>query len=91
MPTLTIKKFPDKLLRALRREAENSRRSVTQEVLSRLEDSVGVKTRRTKYQAIENQVASWSKLVGKWKSNLTVKEEIDRLYRARKRGRKVKL
>jgi hypothetical protein len=90
MPALTIKDFPNKLLNKLRREAQNSRRSVTQEVLCRLEDSVGGKT-RPKYQAIENQVARWSKLAGKWKSNLTVKEEVDRLYRARKRGRKVKL
>jgi len=90
MPAVTIKNFPNKLLNKLRREANKSRRSVTQEVLRRLEDSVGGKT-ETKYQAIENQVASWSKLAGKWKSNLTVEEEIDRLYRTRKRGRKVKL
>jgi hypothetical protein len=90
MPALTIKEFPDKLLKKLRREADKSRRSVTQEVLRRLEDSVGRK-KVSKDEAMQKQITGWSQLAGKWKSNLTVKEEVDRLYRARKRGRKVKL
>jgi hypothetical protein len=90
MPALTIKNFPDKLLKALRREAEGARRSVTQEVLRRLEDSVASKG-ATNSRPLESQVKAWSRLSGKWKSNLTVKEEIDELYRARRRGRKVRL
>jgi hypothetical protein len=90
MPALTIKDFPNKLLTALKREAQRSRRSVTQEVLTRLEHSVAP-TNRAKYGSSERQAALWSKISGKWKSNLTVKEEVDRLYRARKRGRRVKL
>jgi hypothetical protein len=90
MPALTIKNFPDKLLKTLRREAEGARRSVTQEVLRRLEDSVASKG-ATNSRPLESQVKAWSRLSGKWKSNLTVKEEIDELYRARRRGRKVRL
>lgn len=90
MPALTIKDFPGGLLKALKREANKSRRSVTQEVLTRLEDSVAP-ANRGKYGSAEKQIAIWSKLSGKWKSNLTVKEEVDQLYRARKRGRRIKL
>jgi len=89
MPALTIKNFPDKLLKKLRREAEGARRSVTQEVLRRLEDSVASKG-ATNSRPLESQVKAWSRLSGKWKSNLTVKEEIDELYRARRRARKVR-
>ncbi len=89
MPALTIKDFPDKLLAALRREAHRSRRSVTQEVLTRLEESVAP-VNRDKYGWAGKQAAIWSKISGKWKSDLTVKEEINQLYRARKRGRKIK-
>ena len=90
MSALTIKDFPDKLLAALRREAQRSRRSVTQEVLRRLEHSVAPAS-SGKYGSAPEQAATWSKLSGKWKSNLTVKEEIDQLYRARRRGRKIQL
>jgi plasmid stability protein len=90
MPALTIKNFPDKLLNALRREAESRRRSVTQEVLKRLEESVAGKN-HVNSQLAEDQVEAWRKLSGKWNSHLSVKEEIDQLYRARKRGRKIKL
>jgi hypothetical protein len=90
MSALTIKDFPNKLLNALKREARRSRRSVTQEVLRRLEESVAP-VNRGKYSSAERQAAIWSKISGKWKSNLTVKEEINRLYRARKRGRKIRL
>ena len=95
MSTLTIKNFPNKLLKRLREEAECSRRSVTQEVLTRLEASVAEPSVANKstgsYQAVEDQVATWMALAGKWKSKLSVQEEIRQLYKARKHGRKVKL
>jgi len=90
MPAFTIKNFPNKLLIALRREAARSRRSVTQEVLRRLENSVALSS-RGKYRTAQDQVEIWSQIGGKWKSDLTIKEEVDRLYRARKRGRKITL
>lgn len=90
MPAFTIKNFPNKLLTALRREAVRSRRSVTQEVLRRLENSVAPSP-RGKYRPAQDRLEIWSQIGGKWKSDLTVKEEIDRLYRARKRGRKITL
>ncbi len=95
MPSLTIKKFPDQLLLRLKEKALGSRRSLTQEVLSRLEDSLEARglsatTERPKLEA-ERQVAAWKVLSGKWNSGLTVAEEIDSLYKARSRGRKVDL
>jgi len=94
MPAFTIKNFPNGLLKRLREEAGSARRSVTQEVLMRLEaslvQSAAAPRGASSYSSFDDQVKAWMALSGKWKSNLTVQEEIDRLYKARKRGRKVK-
>jgi len=94
MSTFTIKNFPNGLLKRLREEAGSARRSVTQEVLTRLEASLvepaAVKRTASSYSSVGDQVEAWMALSGKWKSKLTVKEEIEQLYKARKRGRKVK-
>jgi hypothetical protein len=95
MSTLTIKKFPDPLLSELKKKAGASRRSLTQEVLARLEASVldndTPSSRNTSYSEAEHQTDAWKAISGKWKSDLTVEEEIKQLYQARTRGRKVKL
>ncbi|MDQ3621227.1 MAG: hypothetical protein M3463_01880 [Verrucomicrobiota bacterium] len=94
MATLTIKKFPEALLARLKKKAAGSRRSVTQEVLARLEaslaKSISPQDRQASSEA-EQQVAIWAELPGKWKSDLTVREELEQLYKARTRGRKVEL
>lgn len=95
MPTFTIKKFPDQLLLRLKEKALGSRRSLTQEVLSRLEDSLEARghsaiSGEPKLEA-ERQAAAWKALSGRWDSALTVREEIDSLFKARRRGRKVEL
>lgn len=94
MSTLTIKKFPDPLLSELKKKAEASRRSLTQEVLARLEASlldhdIGPSS-KSSYSEAEHQAAAWTTISGKWKSDLTVQEEIKQLYQARTRGREVK-
>ena len=94
MSTLTIKKFPDVLLARLREKATASRRSVTQEVLARLEASVHQAENdhsSSSYPDAERQADAWNAIGGKWRSKLTVQEEIKQLYKARTRGRKVKL
>jgi plasmid stability protein len=95
MPTFTIKKFPDPLLKKLRERAVAARRSMTQEVLARLEaslipDSPSPQTSLS-YSEAGHQADTWAALAGKWASDLTVKDEIEQLYKARTRGRKVTL
>jgi hypothetical protein len=94
MPTLTIKKFPDVLLARLKEKAIASRRSVTQEVLARLEASLQTKENEpghVSYSESERQARAWEKIAGKWESNPSVHEEIKQLYKTRTRGRKVKM
>lgn len=95
MPTLTIKKFPEPLLAELKHRASLSRRSLTQEVLRRLETSVlpekAAPERATSRSQAHRQSESWKAISGKWKSDLTVQEEVRQLYRTRTRGRKVEL
>jgi plasmid stability protein len=95
MSTLTIKKIPDSLLSELKKKAGASRRSLTQEVLARLEASLqhheAGPSSKASYSEAEHQAEAWTSIAGKWKSDLTVQEEIGQLYRARTRGRKVRL
>ena len=95
MPTLTIKKFPDPLLSELKRKAGASRRSLTQEVLARLEASLlenqTGSSPKISYGEAEHQADAWKAISGNWKSDLSVQEEIKQLYKARTRGRKVAL
>jgi plasmid stability protein len=95
MSTLTIKKFPEPLLSELKKKAGAARRSLTQEVLARLEASVlACETEPfpiASYSEAEAQADAWKAVSGKWRSDLTVQEEIRQLYRARTPGRKVKL
>src|SRR5437867_2963153 len=80
MATVTIKKFPDQLLTRLKEKAVASRRSVTQEVLARLEaslaESASPQSRQISYSEAERQAEAWAGLSGKWKSDLTVQEEV---------------
>jgi plasmid stability protein len=94
MSTLTIKKFPEILLARLKEKAVASRRSVTQEVLARLEASLHEREserNQISHAEGERQARAWEGMAAKWKSNLSVHEEIKQLYKARTRGRKVKM
>lgn len=95
MSTVTIKRFPEPLLSELKKKAGASRRSLTQEVLARLEASIlnhdTGPSSKASYSEAEHQAEAWTALAGKWKSELTVQEEVKQLYRARTPGRKVKL
>jgi hypothetical protein len=95
MSTLTIKKFPEALLSELKKKAGVARRSLTQEVLVRLEASImaseTASSPKASYAEGEAQADAWKAMSGKWHSDLTVQEEIKQLYRMRTPGRKVKL
>lgn len=93
MPSVTIKKFPEPLLARLKKKAALARRSLTQEMLARLEASLHGSpiSPPLSYAEPEQQAEAWAALSGKWKSGLTVQEEITSLFKARTRGRKVEL
>ena len=94
MASLTLKNVPDPLLKRLRKLAEQNRRSLNQEAIHTLE--AAVRTPATSDDTITDeeiaaQVAAWRKLAGRWKSSKTAEQEIAEIYKARTRGRDVKL
>ena len=92
MASFTIKKFPDDLLHKLKGEAAAARRSLTQEVLIRLEASLqGGDVENMHSSEAMKQTEAWLTLPGRWESPLTVREEIEHLYRSRTEGRETKL
>ena len=93
MATVTIRKFPDRLLDQLRARAKSARRSATQEMLATLEASFSGQLADPggNRDDADRQAEAWTELSAKWKSDLTLQEEINRLYKARSHGRKVNL
>jgi hypothetical protein len=89
---LTLKGLPDELGQALKRAAERSHRSLNGEIVHRLSRSF----ERPREEAIPRLAESpddvadaWTKLAGKWESDLTVEDEIAALYANRSAGRDV--
>ncbi len=93
MASLTLKNLPDDLLRALRRAAEKDHRSLTREIVHRLESSLRGHIERPAPRAPDTraQVAAWRRLAGKWESNLDRPTEARRLMERRTSGREVDL
>lgn len=90
MASLTLKNLPDDLLRALRKEADKERRSMTQEIIHLLESALGRAERPAPRSAdAEAQLAAWRKLAGKWESDADRFTEARRLMERRTPGREV--
>jgi plasmid stability protein len=96
---LTVKSLPDELGEALKMAAKSSNRSMNREIIDRLmrsfdADISGVNNLGAIPRVNESpdEVAdAWSKLAGKWKSTLSVDEEIAALYETRSGGRDLDL
>ena len=89
---LTIKGLPDELGAALKRAAERSHRSLNGEIVHRLTHSFEgpVSEPITRLAESPDDVAdAWTKLAGKWQSDLTLEDEIAALYASRSAGRDV--
>jgi hypothetical protein len=89
---LTIKGIPEEVGAALKRAAENSRRSLNGEIIHRLSLSVAenVRVREPAIAESPDDVAdAWESLAGRWKSDLSVEAEIAALYEVRSGGRDV--
>ncbi len=91
MASLTLKNLPDDLLRALRRAAQKDHRSLTREIIHRLESSLRGRGEHPtpRSRDASAQVAAWRKLAGKWKSDADRDTESDRLVGRRTSGREV--
>ncbi|MEM1206296.1 MAG: hypothetical protein AAGN66_23895 [Acidobacteriota bacterium] len=88
MASLTLKNIPDDLLARLRAQAGEDRRSLNQQAIYLLERALGEPDPAAEAR---RQVDLWGDLAGTWESDLSVREEIDSLYRSRSRGRDVEL
>ncbi|HVE85456.1 MAG TPA: Arc family DNA-binding protein [Myxococcales bacterium] len=93
MASFTVKNIPGDLLDALRKAAEGERRSLNQEILHLLTAAL---ERRAEGAAspspkVQEQLRAWRKLAGKWRSDLSIDEEIKRATRRRSGRREVDL
>lgn len=96
---LTLKSLPDELGEALKMAAKSSNRSMNREIIERLSrsfdadisnvDNLGTIPRVN--ESPDEVADAWSKLAGKWKSTLSIDEEIAALYETRSAGRDVDL
>lgn len=92
MPSLTLKNVPEPLLDKLRDRASSDRRSLNQEVLYLLEEALWRSPRDASIEEeIRAQVEVWSRLAGRWKSDLPVDEEIAQILGSRTGGRQIDL
>lgn len=92
MASLTLKNIPDPLLDRLRERAASDRRSLTQEILFLLEEALARPARAAALeQEARAQARAWSRLAGRWRSDLDPAEEIEEILASRTRGRDVEL
>ncbi len=92
MASLTLKNIPAPLLESLRERAASDRRSLSQEALFLLEEAVKQPARDlTAEDRVRAQVRAWSRLAGRWKSDVSVDEEIEQILGTRTQGRQVDL
>jgi len=93
---ITIKSLPDDLGAALRKAAQQSRRSLNGEIIHRSSASMVEDVRPTEFSPVVAEspgalADAWTALASRWKSDLSVEAEIAALYEARSPGRDVEL
>lgn len=88
---LTIKGIPDEVGTVLKRAAERSNRSLNGEIIHRLIRSLenaGPPVLSSRLAGSPDSVAdAWASLAGRWKSDMSVEDEIAALYETRSPGR----
>ena len=96
MASITIKGVPDRLLARLRERAAMEGRSMNKEVIRLLDLSLS--GQRTHPDPLEQrrtlavtQAEAWSRLGGRWISDVPVEDEVGRIYSARSGGREIEL
>ncbi|HQV32614.1 MAG TPA: Arc family DNA-binding protein [Calditrichia bacterium] len=92
---ITVRNIPEDILKKIRTLSRLGRRSMNNEILTLLEESV--QERLEKLSAgnnrvtMETQVAIWEKLAGEWEDDRTTEEIIRDIYDSRTLGRDIEL
>lgn len=88
---LTIKGIPDEVGTVLKRAAERSQRSLNGEIIHRLirslEDAAPPVVSSRLSETPDSVADAWASLAGRWKSDMSVEDEIAALYESRTPGR----
>ena len=92
MASITIKNIPDRLLARLREQAAMEQRSMNKEIIRLLD--IGSSAERAhpmehRRRRAVTQAAAWSRLSGRWVSDLPVEDEVAAIYSGRSGGREV--
>jgi len=97
MATVTIQNIPDQLVAKLRARADSEHRTLEEEMVQLMNRAIAdapskadKQEERLKLNA-ERQADAWSRLAGRWISNLSVEEEIEQIFSARTQGREIRL
>ena len=94
MASITIKGIPDRLLARLRERAAMEGRSMNKEIIRLLDSNLPEErthpAERHRTLAV-TQAEAWSRLAGRWISDVPVEDEVGGLYSARSGGREIEL
>lgn len=100
MVSVTIKNIPEHLLERVRARAAADKQSMTKEIVYLLEAALAGSSEEGRerrlqeakiQQEAEIQVEIWSRLAGRWDSELTAEDEIEAIYKSRTKGREIDL
>lgn len=94
MASITIKGIPDRLLARLRKRAATEKRSMNKEIIRLLD--LNLPAERThpaeRHRALAvAQAEAWSRLAGRWISDVPIEDEVGDIYSARSGGRGIEL
>ena len=92
--SITIKNIPDRLLTRLRERAAMENRSMNREIIRLLDMSLSAeRIDRLEHQRTfaDSQAEAWSRLGGRWISDVPIEDEIAGIYAARSAGREIEL
>jgi plasmid stability protein len=95
MATVTIQDIPDQLVAKLRARADSEHRTLEEEMVQLMNRAVAdfpskaLKQEDRRKRNAERQADAWSRLAGRWISNLSVQEEIESILSARTQGREI--
>ena len=94
MASITIKNIPGQLLARLRERAAMENRSMNKEIIRLLDSSLSAdRTHPVEYRRMlaDAQAQAWSRLGGRWISDVPIEDEITDIYSARSGGREIEL
>lgn len=92
--SITIKNIPDRLLTRLRERAAMENRSMNREIIRLLDMSLSgdrIPSLEHWRTLADAQAEAWSRLGGRWVSDVPVEDEIAAIYAARSAGREIEL